>query len=60
VDQQLALTLACHLPASLDRLRLGVVHLGRALPTLAEGAPAVFALNDVNVFPVRETLIYPG
>jgi hypothetical protein len=52
MDQQLTLTLTSHLPPSLNRLRLGVVHLGGALTTLAERAPAVVALNDVNVFSV--------
>ena len=46
------LTFGRHLPPRLDGVSLGVVHLGRALPALAERAPAVVALNDVNVFSV--------
>ncbi len=47
------LTFGRHLPPRLDGVSLGVVHLGRALPALAERAPAAVALSDMNIFPVN-------
>ena len=52
MDQQFALPLARHLPARLDRLRLGVEDLAGALPALAQGAPLIAALNHVNILTV--------
>ena len=49
---QFALPLARHLPARLDRLRLGVEDLAGALPALAQGAPLIAALNHVNILTV--------